>query len=384
MDKNTARARPASLPALTGFRFIAAMMVVLSHFKVPGIDGTAFMMTMSGYAGVTFFFVLSGFVLAYNYLDGFQHELSARCVRDYFVARFARVYPLYLFCLLPGWLATPNSDIWMHLLTLQAWHPDIEVAFGYNGPAWSVSVEAFLYVMFPILIPLLSSLGVFASPRRLAWAAFVIVSLLLLLALNFTLSGQSLLSATNPESAHRWLYRTPLSRLGDFVLGILGAAYVMRFATEKPAELLWWRGIAACAVVAVLVMAGNGTFHRSAFSWDVGYAVPAVLLFMALAIDRHTSISRALGSPAMLLLGEASYALYLVHAIPGRVQPIQTGDVLTDLALYGIFMVLLITLAIGLHVGLERPARQLIRTWLSSRSRDMASPSPIASSRTQI
>jgi peptidoglycan/LPS O-acetylase OafA/YrhL len=62
--------RPAPIPALTGMRFVAALMVFVSHYGVPGISGVPALVASFGYVGVTFFFILSGFVLTYNHWTG--------------------------------------------------------------------------------------------------------------------------------------------------------------------------------------------------------------------------------------------------------------------------------------------------------------------------
>lgn len=61
--------RSGTIPALTGLRFAAALMVFFSHYNIPGLDGWALRVQGSGYSGVTFFFVLSGFIITYNYLE---------------------------------------------------------------------------------------------------------------------------------------------------------------------------------------------------------------------------------------------------------------------------------------------------------------------------
>lgn len=113
------------LPALTGLRIFAALAVYGSHIGspagVPNAIGTFF---SSGYCGVTIFFVLSGFVLAINYFDGFRRP-TARGTYNYFVARFARVYPLYVlviffFVVRQHTLGESVDSWWRSALAIQA------------------------------------------------------------------------------------------------------------------------------------------------------------------------------------------------------------------------------------------------------------------------
>jgi peptidoglycan/LPS O-acetylase OafA/YrhL len=359
-------ARP-SIDSLTGFRFVAAMMVFVSHYPVPGVGGAALNITKAGYAGVTFFFVLSGFIITYNYLDSFEN--GSANLRDYFIARFARIYPLYLFFILYCWLLAPeDSRMWLYLLALQAWHPDIKVVFGVNGPAWSIGVEVFLYICFPLLVPLLGRLGLFSSRERLIGGAVLTSMAMLCIGLWFVATGRSGLPPFDPSSAHRWLYRLPASRLGDFLLGMFGAVYFMRFAAKDIASVRRWGMVTNCAALAILAMMAMKINFFSVFSWDVGYALPGALLIVGLAMQPSTVLSRVLAMPVTILLGEASYALYLVHSVPARaLRGSTTGDLMHDVAVYVLFVVMVIALSIGLHIGLERPARLGIRRLLTRR-----------------
>src|SRR5882672_10730014 len=165
MNPETRRPR---LHALTSLRFFAALHVLIFHLyamNIAGGYGWYHKLATIGYVGVSFFFVLSGFILVYTYAD---RPLN---VRSFWQARFARIYPAYLFSLLltaPGFfyvsIALKNMDIPFfsyfktHLLQcslvvpvlLQAWVPG--AALAWNPPAWSLSVEAFFYLMFPLLI----------------------------------------------------------------------------------------------------------------------------------------------------------------------------------------------------------------------------------------
>ena len=85
-----------TIPSLTGLRFIAALMVFFSHFQTPGLYQPLSLTQQSGYVGVTFFFVLSGFIIAINYLEKFEKN-PIQNTYSYLLARFAKIYPLYLF-----------------------------------------------------------------------------------------------------------------------------------------------------------------------------------------------------------------------------------------------------------------------------------------------
>lgn len=355
-----------SIDPLTGLRFVAALTVFFSHYAVPGLTGTLHRMTLSGYAGVTIFFVLSGFVIGYNYLDSFEKALTPQTVGSYLVARFARIYPLYFCFILYGWMTKGAPSIpWAHLLAVQTWSPDAELAFSLNGPAWSVGVEVFLYLAFPLLVPLLSWCGVLSSLRRLQMAAVLVCVLMFAGAVYFTVSGLNALVPDDPASGHRWLYRMPATRLGDFLLGIFGATYFMRFAKGDPATVKRWGLVTFAAVITVLVLLATKKNYRSAFSWDVAYALPCALLIIGLAINRETIFSRVLASSPLILLGEASYAFYLVHVPAWPLRSSGVGGFAAEIGVYVAFLVLVVAVSLGLHLIIEKPAQTWIRRRLS-------------------
>ena len=364
----------ADIDPLTGFRFVAALMVFFSHYAVPGVGGTAERMLRSGYAGVTLFFVLSGFVITYNYLEQFEARADGETVGRFLVARFARVYPLYLFFIVFGWLANGAGAVpWAHLLALQTWSADSELAFSINGPAWSIGVEVFLYLAFPLLVPILAKCGALSSLRRLQAAGLAVALAMLCAAAWFEYSGLNGLPHEDPLSAYRWLYRTPLTRLGDFLLGMFGAVYFLRFAKMDAAGVRRWGYVTGLSILLVLVLMASRKIHYSSVSWDVAYALPCAFLIVGLAMNRTTVISRVLSSAPLILLGEASYALYLVH-VPARpmLQAIALGGLAHQLAVYAMFVAWVIAVSIGLHIAIEKPARRWIRGLLTEREKVVA------------
>jgi peptidoglycan/LPS O-acetylase OafA/YrhL len=298
---------------------------------------------------------------------------------EFFLARFARVYPLYLLVLLyvvvrQQALTGEAGGWWEHVLAVQAWDGNVEDAYAFNGPGWSIGVEFFLYACFPLLVPLIAWLR---GTRELLLAAAAVAVGMVGLALWFVLSGKSGLPPLDPASAHRWLYRSPLARLGDFVLGILAARLFVQVGGLR-AIGSFGRWLAPVAAAAIVVLMSWPALVESAWSYDMAYAFPAVLLIFGLAVAPGGWLARGLSLPAVVLLGEASYAFYLVH-LPaiGLLGAGQWGDgVSGSVALFEAFNLgAIVMLAIGLHLFVERPSRSWLRRRLSlSRRRPQADP----------
>jgi peptidoglycan/LPS O-acetylase OafA/YrhL len=357
------------LPSLTGLRIFAAVAVYLSHVGAP--HGAGKILTTffgAGYSGVTLFFVLSGFVLSVNYFDEFRHP-RLRGTWNFFVARFARIYPLYIVCLAYvvvhlHALDFPIDGWWRNALAIQAWSPNVFQAFSFDGPAWSLSVEFFLYACFPLLVPLIARLH---RPRTiLIWGAVVAAALFALAAI-FVSSGHGSLPFEDPGSAHRWLYRTPLTRLGDFALGILAARLFVVTRGDPRLPRIGAPLAAGAALVYLLLMCWPALYF-TAWSWDAAYAIPTVLIIFGLSVAQTAPLARFLSIPTIVLLGEASFAFYLVHQPMigilgggGWVNAMSVTAVLNELFIFGAIL----ALALGLHVGLELPARRKLRRRLS-------------------
>ncbi|MDX6552609.1 MAG: hypothetical protein QOH74_1097 [Gaiellales bacterium] len=284
------------------------------------------------------------------------------------VARFARVYPLYLLAIAyiacKSYVVTgaiPLSLPW-HILGLQAWLPDLVDAFAF-GPSWSISVEVFLYASLPVLA---LSLRHLVTVRGLVVATVLTIVVMVLLAWWFQYAGRATLAATDAGSAHHWLYRMPLTRLGDFLLGIFAARIYVN-VRERPHMDKAGAILAAVGLLSLLFFTTQFWLSTSAFRWDVAYAVPSDLLILGVALSPTAALARFLALPAIVLLGEASYAFYLVHATVA--EPLGAGAwavrvTAGTLSLEAMILGLILAMAIGIHIGVERPSRVWIRRML--------------------
>ena len=347
---NVRAARPARarLPELTGLRFLAAAWVFAYHFLVLTVDGAPWWVARvqnAGHAAVSLFFVLSGFVLAYNYAEPLADGRIGRA--RFWWLRLARVWPLYALLTLvelplalhaglpPARLTAATAA---DLVGLQAWIPSI--TFVGNTPGWSVSVELFFYAAFPWLARLT------ADPERSAALIAACLGLALV-----TAAAPALLPATS--AAATFAKCGPPLRLPEFILGVaLGRAFLRRRRTLRPSAARFYAALAAAAVVAI-VLASGGVPR---------YFVHALLL-PAFALGLWAVAAggaRWLGGATLALLGEASYGLYLLQmplfqAIGGRYEW-RLGGMLA-------FFVLLVAAAIAIHFAVEKPAQR----WLAAR-----------------
>jgi peptidoglycan/LPS O-acetylase OafA/YrhL len=311
------------LRTLTTLRFFAALHVVLFHMRVIGIlaGGPWWYQNFAsiGYIGVNCFFVLSGFILVYTYAG------PALNVRRFWQARFARIYPAYVVSLLASapffFLAVRTLNLpffaWskQHLVTacvltvglLQSWIPN--AALTWNSVCWSLSVEAFFYAVFPLL--LLWSADV--KPRKLllwiAASSFVSLSISLLYVL---LHPDRISKINSGETTLLWknvLSFNPLVRLPEFLVGVFaGRLFLARNDNRKLATPLVIAGLAVVATITMLV----GKIPTPLVSAGVLSPAFAAIIY---GLSLQPGWGSFLEARWLVLLGDASYSLYLLHSI---------------------------------------------------------------------
>ncbi|WP_411267095.1 acyltransferase family protein [Chlorobaculum sp. MV4-Y] len=159
------------IEALTFFRFIAALIVIIFHFgDYTRLANVFAPFIISGPQMVTFFFALSGFVLMISHYHKKDEKL-----RNYYVSRVARIVPVYILALSLSAAyeyGVNNNNITALLLSatfLQSWFPPYPLSF--NFPGWSLSVEVFFYVTFPLFLFIIRKSEV--SVARLALLSMV-------------------------------------------------------------------------------------------------------------------------------------------------------------------------------------------------------------------
>lgn len=286
------------LRALTGVRFFAAFYVVLfhtlpflkSHFRLyPAVER----FLTNGNLAVAFFYLLSGFILAYTYegkIAGLREYLR------YLRARIARIYPVYLLSLLlalPFQLKTPLGAKFAVLFMVQAWNPiNPGLAGAWNYPAWSLSVEGFFYLCFPLFLASMFKLSTRALRLTVIGLLFLIVALhtptMVLGVWNGTVYGLQV--------------PLPVLRLPEFLVGV---ALGLLFRRSRPRAQHSYLLYLAAAGTVLLLSVPIG-------SWVSLVMVPFAFIVYELA-SSDGFIAKVFSSRPLVLLGGASYAIYLLQ-----------------------------------------------------------------------
>ena len=122
------------------------------------------------------------------------------------------------------------------------------------------------------------------------------------------LARTNLLPWADPASAHRWLYRTPLTRIPDFTVGIVIALIVKNSGSQRWASAVQWLSAAA-----LLALMSSDRMLFSIISWDIGYLIPSAAVIWSLAAAPHAPLARLLSARPLVHGGTISYAFYLFH-----------------------------------------------------------------------
>ena len=346
---------PAYLAPLQGLRFLAALHIVLLHtLHAPWLPTPLARLTTWGSSTASLFFILSGFVLTWTYAaPGQGMRIPAR---QFWRRRAARLVPLALLAHLVVvplvWSHYAPGERWPRALAaatgLQAWYPPFADSF--NSPAWSLSFLALGFLLLPWLLRLTAQ---WTRARLLAAMAGLWVWMLVP-AIAYAL--------VRPE-APAWkaaLYSFPLVRLPEFLFGVVLARL---FALRTPRLPHRWQLPAVVAVIlAGLTLTPTRLFplnHNGLFA-----PVHAALIWTLGAGGGR--VGRWLSLPAAQRLGDASFAVYLLHVpVYAWMVALAGGEVASwrvgaSLAFYVAYLALTVLLAVAAERWIAAPlARRL-------------------------
>jgi len=349
--------------ALSSLRFFAALFVVLFHnIQMSDTLKAAPKIFTAGPQMVTFFFVLSGFVLVLAYCPDKMPSL-----KTYAVKRLTRILPAYFIALalsvaLLLYFSKGFSPVAfvLNLLLLQSWFPSYPLSI--NGPGWFLSDLVFFYAVFPVVLMYLKK----AQPSPIK---FIILCLFLWLCTQIVLT--ILLNTTfykgSPSRSHALIFYFPLSHLCSFVLGMAGAYFFITQA--NPLKLSTAKSIVImlfllCLIV--LLIENQLTIRKLLgirLPFYSSFYAPLFLLLVGCFCVSDNFITSILSIKPLIILGESSFSVYILQK-PVRIilhSILEPMSIPYDIFLL-IYIVLLTALGILLLYTVDRPIRFYVKS----------------------
>lgn len=304
----------------TSLRFFFAVYIFIFHSRVINFSGTGISAYINnvimdgGYSGVTFFFVLSGFVITYTYHNRLD-KLNIVSVRNFYVSRIARIYPSYLLItifVLPFSLTRYGYEKVLHglfvgLTLTQSLSPHHWGRL--IGPAWALSDEVVFYALTPLIF-----VGIaFVRSRvnnRIAWMRIATAGMVVL----WVVVSAAMLTWYPGVGKKSWLlYVAPYFRIAEYLIGVMLAHAFLSVNTDSIKA-----GRSAFTVLEIIAVAAylsslairpyvdpvlqNGMFF-----------VPFCVLIISVFYFQRGIVSELLSGRTMVFLGNLSFVFFLVH-----------------------------------------------------------------------
>ena len=309
-------ARKPALPALSGLRTILAVNVMFFHFTPPH---PAFLTPVidNAYVFVGFFFLISGFVMGYNYAD--RPTLSKRA---FYLARISRVYPVYMLVLLLSipflleeWKAHTHIDFLKGMiltpLALQGWVPSL--ATFWNTVGWTVPAEFLLYALFPFLLLWIASKEkLFSTPIRIVAAILIVWVIGILPHITYLFTNPDHL--TEPATRYtyalwlRLLKYCPAAYICTFTAGVLLAKLHGMITLTPPQRAT----VALFSLTALGFFFGYGV-QRIPYVIIHGCLLLPLLSMLLIGLAGSNPVASVFSWKPIMLFGETTLALYLLH-----------------------------------------------------------------------
>ncbi len=297
------------LDSLTSLRFFAAFGVFLLHYsEISGALSFPKLKIINtilaeGYVWVSFFFMLSGFILSYSYYS----KKNIDSFSKFIFRRISKIYPIHLLMLILTIIflfINGNSisiyNIFYNIFLIQSWNSDPSVYWGINAVSWSISDELFFYFLF---IPL--------CRMRLKWLIFITFLILIIYLSIFIIHNES--SYSKYALFFRWVfYISPAIRLIGFIAGILSFHAYEKIKLIKLDNYYNLMELSSIIIFSLFIYMSIHYNVNKLLRWDIYYTIPLSFIIISFSFQKGI-ISRILNNKIFVFLGNASFSLYMIH-----------------------------------------------------------------------
>ena len=353
--------------SLTSLRMFAALGVFVSHLgilsqsSIPQFN-IASKYFFNGYVGVTFFYILSGFIINYSFSKHMAEGKFSN--KDFIIYRLARLFPvhivsllfvLFLFGYTKNFDSTNKEALLYNTLLLQSFIPSSDYYFSFNPVSWSISCEIFFYLSFCILVK------------------FKSIALSCILLLVTIVNSYLLIKPPMNLSLHWLFYINPFFRLGDFIIGMLICRWFLNSMLKPSFSLCSLMEILSVLFLSATVYVATNHVSYMNVKYDLFYIPCMAMMVISFAFNGGL-ISNILSNKVMVLLGEASFSFYMFHwMIISKAVEVFNPD-RNNVFEVLLYILLCLSLAIAISIIsfklIEMPANKFIRNeWKKFRAR---------------
>jgi peptidoglycan/LPS O-acetylase OafA/YrhL len=288
------------MKVLYSLRYVFAVMILIHH---------VFKYMPAGPCGVSFFFILSGFVMSLGYAS--KCNLSDFDFKMFIEKRLIRIYPLHLFCFILFYFSLLANGVFSFhgllmglpsVFLMQSWIPIPDVFFGANAVAWCLCDMLFFYILFPYLSSVFVCKKFFQSVFYLLFVLLVYVMCLYLIPTKYI---------------HDVVYINPIFRLVDFIWGIFLYKVYLEMKRILHFHLSFWVSTSFEMFCIFLVVLSLLLYDEIPimFQYSVMFWLPIGMLILSFALlsDRGGLCTHILGCALFVKLGKLSFSFYMLH-----------------------------------------------------------------------
>ena len=291
------------IKSLQSLRGIFALLIFLFHFGVElGFAKLPF--SFGGSCGVSFFIMLSGFVMCAAYSDKVLRPNFN--YKTFILKRISRIYPLHLlgFAISLFFLAGTDSSTKLlatNLLLIQSWIPSYIFYFSFNTVSWSLSTLLFCYITFPLVMRIVLKSNKYKKTLfSLIWL-FIYIALIILI----------------PDKSYS-LYICPFSRLLDFIIGIILWKVYKKIANQTKENTISIKLINTLQICSVLILMIPILAYDSIardFQWVSIWLIPSAIIILIFSLSDSSSafLTKILKSRPLLWFGDISFSFFILH-----------------------------------------------------------------------
>jgi peptidoglycan/LPS O-acetylase OafA/YrhL len=339
---------------ITFTRFLAAFSIVIFHYGLkifPFNNEIISFIFKNANIGVSYFFLLSGFVMIIAYANKSKLKFF-----EFVKNRFARIYPVYLLAIILTFFyvvlsknAIDFKGLILNLFLLQAWFPGKATSF--NGPGWSLSVEFFFYFLFPFL------LNAIYNKKKIRTVIFPILLIWVISQIFLNVFLSTNFYEGYPSKTHDFIFYFPLMHLNEFLFGNLTGLIFIKISSAKK-NYDWLIFIIAIFLILWIKNPLGLNFHNGLLSL---LFAPLILLISL----NEGNLTKILNIKFFIFLGEISFGMYILqYPVFIWIQGVfKYFHVLQPLLEFYLALLILLIVSAGSYVFIETPLRKKIQNF---------------------